>query len=332
MSSNLGVKISRDQPAVNRSQGESLTPRRSVAKILSFSQLKPLLHASATTPGDMMRSVIVAITLSIFLLPSVVTAQVAARRPNAATPQDVAASRGASESTSQAPSGADDCLIVFFRPMRFVGSALKPSVYVDGQQIARLDNGRYFSLRVSSGKHQITSSMKQSLLDLELKPDEPVYLEMAILPGTWRGGGRMIPSAESVAIATIAKLKPLDKASILEQRVGFDLKLEHEAAAAKEEPFAPLLPPPPPPDSSATEQQAVPLGAVLEIGSNPSGADIVLDDIFYGNSPSSIGVPPGDYTIRVLKSGYKAWERKVRVSSGRISIAAELEISDPPRR
>ena len=274
-----------------------------------------------------MRSVIVAITLSIVFLHSVVAAQVAAKKPSRATPQDIPASSDASETASQPAGSADDCLIVFFRPQRFVGSALKPPVYVDGQQIARLDNGRYFSLRVSSGKHQINSSSKQALLDLDLKPDEAVYLEMAIIPGTWRAGGRMIPAATSVAIPTIAKLKPLNKAEIFEQRVGFDLKLEHEATAAKDEPFAPLKPPPPPPppDSAATEQKAV-----LEIASNPSGADIELDGAFSGNSPSSIGVAPGDHTIRLSKSGYKDWERLIRVSSGRVTVAAELEIGDPP--
>ena len=37
-------------------------------------------------------------------------------------------------------------LLVFYRPNRYYGNALAPSVYVDGNQIARLDNGRYFSL------------------------------------------------------------------------------------------------------------------------------------------------------------------------------------------
>lgn len=272
-----------------------------------------------------MRSVIVAITLSIIFLHSVVVAQVAARRPSEATPQDIPARLDASETASQPASSADDCLIVFFRPQRFVGSALKPPVYVDGQQIARLENGRYFSLRMSPGKHQITSSMKHSPLDLDLKPDEAVYLEMAIIPGTWRAGGRMIPAATSVALSTIAKLKPLNKAEILEQRVGFDLKLEHEAVAAQEEAVAPLPAPPPPPDSTATEQKVV-----LEIASNPSGADIEIDGAFSGNSPSSIGVAPGDHTIRLSKSGYKDWERLIRVSSGRVTVAAELEVGDPP--
>jgi len=34
--------------------------------------------------------------------------------------------------------------VTVYRPKKFVGSALKPSVYVDGKQVARLQNGRFF--------------------------------------------------------------------------------------------------------------------------------------------------------------------------------------------
>jgi len=66
--------------------------------------------------------------------------------------------------------------------------------------------------------------------------------------------------------------------------------------------------------------------AQLEVTSNPSGADVELDGNFVGNTPSSIGVSTGDHTVSVKKSGYKLWERKIKVSSGRVNISAELEV------
>jgi hypothetical protein len=65
--------------------------------------------------------------------------------------------------------------------------------------------------------------------------------------------------------------------------------------------------------------------AQLELTSTPSGADVELDGSFVGNTPSDIGVSPGDHTISVKKSGYKLWERKIKVSSGKVSISAELD-------
>jgi len=66
--------------------------------------------------------------------------------------------------------------------------------------------------------------------------------------------------------------------------------------------------------------------AQLEVTSNPSGADVELDGNFVGNTPSSIGVLTGDHTISVKKAGYKFWERKIKVSSGRVNIFGELEV------
>src|ERR1700683_2351685 len=65
--------------------------------------------------------------------------------------------------------------------------------------------------------------------------------------------------------------------------------------------------------------------AGIEITSVPAGADVELDGDFIGNTPSSIGVSPGDHTISVKKKGYKTWERKIKVSGGKVNVFAELE-------
>lgn len=66
-------------------------------------------------------------------------------------------------------------------------------------------------------------------------------------------------------------------------------------------------------------------GARLVITSVPSGADIEIDGAFMGNAPSSLQLQPGDHKIAVKKSGYKDWERTLRVMGGEVNIKAELE-------
>jgi hypothetical protein len=66
-------------------------------------------------------------------------------------------------------------------------------------------------------------------------------------------------------------------------------------------------------------------GAVLAIHSVPDGADIEIDGAFMGNAPSSLQLQPGDHKVVVRKSGYKPWERTLRVAGGNVSIKAELE-------
>lgn len=72
--------------------------------------------------------------------------------------------------------------------------------------------------------------------------------------------------------------------------------------------------------------------AELDIASSPAGADIQIDNSFVGNTPSVIGVAAGDHTIAISKNGYKPRERRIKVSSGKVDVAAELEASSQPER
>jgi hypothetical protein len=63
---------------------------------------------------------------------------------------------------------------------------------------------------------------------------------------------------------------------------------------------------------------------LVDIASTPSGADIEIDGKFVGSTPSSVSVSPGDHEVTVKKSGFAVWDKKVLVSTGHISLAAEL--------
>lgn len=103
-----------------------------------------------------------------------------------------------------------DSTIVFFREAHFTGSALKPSIYVDGKEADRLANGRWFSVHAGPGKHELQSSAKnQPATLIETKPGETTYVQMVIVTGNWRGGGRLMQVDSSDAEKVIAKLKPL---------------------------------------------------------------------------------------------------------------------------
>jgi hypothetical protein len=64
----------------------------------------------------------------------------------------------------------------------------------------------------------------------------------------------------------------------------------------------------------------------LSIISIPDSADIELDGNFVGNTPSDLQVAEGEHTVTVKKSGFKDWERKMKVSAGSsVRLNAELE-------
>ena len=79
---------------------------------------------------------------------------------------------------------------------------------------------------------------------------------------------------------------------------------------------------PPAPASSA---------AKLQVESSPPGADIEVDGSFVGNTPSDVQVAEGEHSVVVKKTGFKDWERKLKVSAGsNVHLNAELEQSTNP--
>ena len=89
--------------------------------------------------------------------------------------------------------------------------------------------------------------------------------------------------------------------------------------------------------ATASPASAVPAAATsastarLSVASVPDGADIEIDGNFAGNTPSDLEVPEGERSIVVKKSGYKNWERKMKVVAGSsIHLNAEMEKSTNP--
>jgi hypothetical protein len=64
----------------------------------------------------------------------------------------------------------------------------------------------------------------------------------------------------------------------------------------------------------------------LQVESDPPGADIELDGSFVGNTPSDVEVTEGEHTVSVKKTGFKDWERKLKVSGGSdVHLSVDLE-------
>ena len=66
-------------------------------------------------------------------------------------------------------------------------------------------------------------------------------------------------------------------------------------------------------------------GARVTINSTPGNSDIEVDGNFVGSTPSVLELTPGQHQIGVRKSGYQPWQRKMNVTGGDVTIAAELE-------
>ena len=67
---------------------------------------------------------------------------------------------------------------------------------------------------------------------------------------------------------------------------------------------------------ASSSTSATSLSAKIQLESDPAGADIEVDGSFVGNTPSEVQVSDGEHTVSVKKTGFKDWERKLKVSGG----------------
>jgi hypothetical protein len=167
--------------------------------------------------GDSMRTFLAAtlvfglvIGLSVVLPASSQQSQANTAQSNPAAQAPVDVAKPSPGSTQSDVDKSKDSTIVFFRESHFTGSALKPSIFVDGKEMDRLANGRWFSVHAEAGKHQLQSSAKnEPATVIETVAGETTYVQMVILTGNWRGGGRLLQVDAGDAQKVIAKLKPL---------------------------------------------------------------------------------------------------------------------------
>jgi len=155
--------------------------------------------------------------MRIFLAATFVLGLVTVLPASSQQPQTNPGAQAPAEAAKPSPNSAEsnpdkgkDSTIVFFRESHYAGSALKPSIFVDGKETDRLANGRWFSVQAQPGKHQLQSSAKnEPATVIETAAGETTYIQMVIVTGTWRGGGRLLQVDAGEAQKVIAKLKPL---------------------------------------------------------------------------------------------------------------------------
>lgn len=98
--------------------------------------------------------------------------------------------------------------VVFFRPKKFVGSAVGFIVREGEAELGKLRNGNYFMVDVTPGKHAYTvHSEAKDVLNLELEAGEIAYVSGSVTMGAFVGRPNLAPSDEA-AFRAEQKLKP----------------------------------------------------------------------------------------------------------------------------
>jgi hypothetical protein len=147
--------------------------------------------------------------------------------------QSPAPQEAAAPAATQPATQAAKAKVYFYRYKQYAGSALAPSVYCDEAELARMQNGRYFVVKLDPGKHTFRSNDKQSGAEVDLKPGQEYFLRVELVAGFMKGHGRVVAVApEQARFELKAKdLKPLDVDKVTDkERVSIE-----QAAFAEEE-------------------------------------------------------------------------------------------------
>lgn len=99
--------------------------------------------------------------------------------------------------------------VYIYRPKKLVGAALEPSVFCDGVELGRMDNGRYIMLRLEPGTHRLHMTEKNKRVEETLKPGQVLYVRVRIEMGMWKGHGTLHLADEEDARKDLKDLKPL---------------------------------------------------------------------------------------------------------------------------
>ncbi len=91
--------------------------------------------------------------------------------------------------------GPASAAVVIYRESNFVGSALRPTVMLNGQDFVNIGNGRVFIGRFTPGHYVFEMDDKKSGTEVDLQPGKSVYMKVELVQGFWKGGGRLLQVA-----------------------------------------------------------------------------------------------------------------------------------------
>lgn len=100
--------------------------------------------------------------------------------------------------------------VYFYRYRQMQGSLLRPSVYCDDVPLARVVNGRQFSVKVPAGRHVFTAEDRQAGATFTLEAGKTYYFRTDLQMGFFKGHFRLSLIPAEQGQFDITNLKPLD--------------------------------------------------------------------------------------------------------------------------
>ena len=100
--------------------------------------------------------------------------------------------------------------IVFYREPHFASGSFKPTLFCDGIEVARIENGSFFQIDAAAGLHTCTvESMRGSGIEVQVVAGKTAYVHVEAIPGWKDFQAALANTTEDEYNKRKAKLKPL---------------------------------------------------------------------------------------------------------------------------
>lgn len=109
---------------------------------------------------------------------------------------------------------AQKATVVVYRPAEFQGSALRPTVVMNGRDMVNIGNGRVFIGAVPPGHYAFEMDDKRSGTELDLKSGSELFMKVEIVPGFWKGGGKLTQVAPEQGTYEASRLQLIEPKEI----------------------------------------------------------------------------------------------------------------------
>lgn len=108
----------------------------------------------------------------------------------------------------KALAGADQGVLVFFRPKTFVGAAVRFKVREGETELGKLSSGTYFAVPLAAGVHEFNvHSEAKDRLRIEVAPGDVYFVSGTVTMGVMIGRPNLAPSDAATFESMQSKLK-----------------------------------------------------------------------------------------------------------------------------
>lgn len=104
--------------------------------------------------------------------------------------------------------------VTIYRPRKLIGSALRPTVLLNGRPFVTVTNGKVFHARLAPGNYRFQVEDQRSGADVDMKAGESYFIRIDLEPGLFVGNGVMTLVAPQQGSFEAKGLDPLSKDNI----------------------------------------------------------------------------------------------------------------------